>query len=388
MNFTKLLTALTLGASFTALAAPCPTRASWPTTDWPTAGVTNKAAEVKALEDYAFRTIGTERQRFGIRTDGMVIVKGGNIIFEKYARGWSAKNRHLSWSVAKSISSALIGVAVQKGALSLDDSICKYLTGYEGKPICSTKVKNFITFSPGLQWQENYEDQGYQGSSVISMLLGVGHRDQLGFVLSQSQQAAPGTQFNYSTGFAHVAGALAKAALKPGYGNDAFWDLLFTKIGMTHTTFEEDPKGNPLGGSYVYAPVREFAKFGYLFLNDGCWAGERLLPENWVAQSTTPNDTFRAAPQGAVPSGYMWWLNQPAKADAAKPYKDLPADTYIAIGHWGQYVVVIPSLDLVITRVGDDRVDCPASAVDGKVDGIECDLSLNKLTALAIEVAK
>ena len=400
----RTLLAVTVLFSVSVAAAPCPTRASWPTESWPKGGTNNKTAELKAMEDYAFTTFGTDRQRYGVRTDGLMIIKGGNIIYERYARGWSASNRHLSWSVAKSISSAMIGVAVNKGLMNIEDSICTYLTEYAGKPICSIKVKHFLTFGSGVQWQEGYEDGSYQSSSVISMLLGEGHRDQIGFVLDQHQLRAPGTQFVYSTGDAAVVAALAKAALKPAYGNDAFWSQLFDKIGMHRAVFEEDPKGNPLGGSYVYATLRDYARFGYLFLNDGCWNGERLLPEGWVRSSSTISDTFKsnrgycseedppagtvALPCARVPSGYMWWLNQAPIAEGKKPYKDLPDDTYFANGHWGQYIAVFPSADVVVVRIGDDRNYCPDNAVDGKVDGVNCDFSFNKLMSLALEVAK
>ncbi len=387
--------------------AACPTRPSWPTkTDWPVATPANKSAELKALEDYAFTTIGTDAERLGIRTDALLVIKGGTILYEKYARGWSASNRHISWSVAKSFSTALLGVAVNKGLVDLDKSICEYLTAYRGSSVCNITVKNMATFGPGLQWQEEYEDQGYQGSSVISMLLGVGHVDQVDFVLKHRQLYEPGTQFIYSTGTAHVVSTLAKKALAAKYGNDAFWSQFFEPLGMGRTVFEEDVRGNPLGGSYVYATARDYAKFGYLFLNDGCWENTRLLPENWVKDSTTINDAFKSnrgdcantTPAGSyplscntVPSGYMWWLNQPPAADTTKPYKDLPDDAYVAIGHWGQYILVVPSADTVIVRLGDDRDDCPdteEAKTSRTVNGVPCRFSLNTLGKLALEVAK
>ena len=387
-----------------AFAAPCPTRASWPTVDWPVTGTTNRSPQMKALEDYAFTTIGSDAERNGIRTDSVIVIKGGNIVYERYARGWSANNRHISWSVAKSISSTLIGVAVNQGALKLEDSICTYLTEYAGKPVCAITVKDTITFGLGLQWQEEYENSGYQGSSVISMLLGVGHADQIDFVLSQRQSYKPGTQFIYSTGYAAVAAAVAKAALMKSFGRDAFWGLLFDKIGMSRTVFEEDVKGSPLGGSYVYATPRAYAKLGYLYLNDGCWAGERVLPEGWVTSATTINDAFKAnrgscpyapvegtyvLPCEDTPSGYMWWLNKPPAPGVDKPYKEIPDDGYVAIGHWGQYIAVVPSEDLVVVRTGDDRNACPASAAaDETVNGVPCKFRIAKLVGLAIEVAK
>jgi CubicO group peptidase (beta-lactamase class C family) len=319
---------------------------------------TAKAAQIKALEDYAFTLEGQDSERKGYRTNALLIIKNGVIVYEKYARGFDETKRHLSWSVAKSYSSAFIGTAVHQGLMSLDDSVCKYLTEYEGTDQCKIRVKDAITFGTGLQWQEEYEDQSYQVSSVIAMLFGVGHRDQLKHIITHKLVAEPGARWSYSTGDAHLAAALAKRALTEAHGKDAFWKLLADPIGAGKTTFEEDSRGTPLGGSMVFATPRDFARFGFLFLNDGCWNGERLLPAGWVATSTTPSDVYVSGSPAdeKSPSGYSWWLNTaiPSKSQP-KPWPDAPDDAYAAQGHWGQRIIVIPSEDVVIVRTGDDR---------------------------------
>ena len=213
-------------------------------------------------------------------------------------------------------------------------------------------------------------------SSPIAMLFGAGHRDQLGFILSHKLVAEPGKRWNYSTGDAELVSAVAKRALQKAHGRDAFWTLMFDKIGMTNATFEEDEKGTPQGGSMVFATLRDFAKFGFLFLNDGCWAGERILPEGWVKDSTTVSDVFNAsAPDSeTTPSGYSWWLNQPSAArNKPRPWADTPDDTYAALGHWGQRIIVVPSEDTLVVRIGDDR--------EGSID-------VNELTKFALGVSR
>jgi CubicO group peptidase (beta-lactamase class C family) len=363
LALTRLAAAAALAVSAVAFAGPCPTAGSLPypgTEGWPSlvdATKTAKASEISALETYAFTLTGKDADRAGMRTDGVVIIKGGKLLYEKYARGFTADNKHLSWSVAKSFSSALIGVAVGRGALALDDSICTYLTEYSGD-VCKIKVKDNLTFATGLAWQEEYEGKQYQVSSVISMLFGSGHQDQLKHILSTKFAHDPGTQWKYSTGDAELLSAVAKRALAKQMPGEQFpfWVALFDKMGMS-VAFEEDVKGTPLGGSMVYATPREYAKFGYLFLHDGCWDGQRLLPDGWVKSSTTPSDVFMtSAPDTEdTPSGYMWWLNQPPKAQKSKPWKDVPDDAFLADGHWGQKIFVVPSLDLVVVRTGDDR---------------------------------
>ena len=168
------------------LAAPCPERASWPTQDWPTSKMAatkrDRAAEIAELEKYLFTLEEPDSAREGLRTDGLLIVKGGELIYERYARGYSAKNRHLSFSVAKSITAALTGVAVSKNALRVTDSICDYVPARS--ELCSITVQNLMEFGSGLHWQEEYENETYQYSSVLAMLFGEGHNDSTRFILS------------------------------------------------------------------------------------------------------------------------------------------------------------------------------------------------------------
>ena len=350
--------------SLTSSAQTCPVRTVWPTPDWDDSQLATtletKREAIAALEQAFFTLEGADADRNGLRTDAFLIIKGGRLIYERYGRGYSKTNRHISWSVAKSYSSVLTGIAVKQGAMSIDDSICKHLTEYEGKPVCSITAKHALTFSTGLAWQEGYENEPYRFSSVISMLFGEGHRDQLSHILTHRQAFEPGKEWEYSTGDAQLESAVVKRALEAkGLGKDAFWTLLFDKLGAPGTVFEEDVKGTPLGGSCIFSTPRNFARLGYLMLNDGCWAGERLLPEGWVAASTTPSEAYRtgAADDEKVPSGYSWWLNRPVqeKANQPKPWPDAPEDTFAARGHWGQNIIVVPSEDVVIARFGDDR---------------------------------
>ncbi len=349
-----------LWATAAAAQSVCPTRTMWPDGDgnWPVQLVTGKDAAIAELESYAFTIEGELYGRKGLHTNGLVVIHHGVLVYEKYARGFSAENRHISWSVAKSFSSALIGVAVRDGLLNLDDSICVHLPEYEGTEACGITVKHAITFGTGLDWVEEYENGNYQSSSVLSMLFGVGHADQLKHILTHRFATTPGQQWRYSTGDAALASAVAKRALTTKYGDAPFWPALFDVIGMRDVVVEEDLKGTPLGGSCVYATPREYAKFGYLFLNDGCWQGTRVMPEGWVTASTTPSDVFVTwgDERAQNPSGYSWWLGVPVpERQVPSRWPDVPADTYAAQGHWGQRIIVVPSEDLVVVRVGDDR---------------------------------
>lgn len=355
MRMTLLLVLIPALAS----AAPCDT-ASYPGYAWRTTAKQTaqaKQAEIAALEQYAFTLTGTDGERKGLRTDALLIIKGGEIIYEKYARGWDETKPHISWSVAKSFSSALTGVAVRLGVLNVEDSICAMLSNQTDR-VCKVSVKNLLEFASGIDWQEGYEHAPYQTSSVISMLFGEGHQDMLKFILGHRTYAEPGAAWRYSTGDAMALSAVAKVALSRVYGEkDWAWKALFDVIGMKGVFLEEDLKGTPMGGSHVFATPRDYARFGYLYLHGGCWDGVRVLPEGWVHDSTEPSASFTAtAPASSKePNGRMWWLNRVPPGATEKPWKDAPDDAYSAIGHWGQFIVVVPSADVVIVRTGDDR---------------------------------
>lgn len=360
-----LLLALAL-ASAPALAQNCPVDAGYPGEEWPSRVAevaSSRAQAIAELEAWAFTLQGADGDRQGLRTDGFLIFKDGALVYERYGRGYTASNRHLSWSVAKSVSSVLIGVAVRQGLLGLDDSICKHLTEYEGQDACRITVRHVLTFTSGLDWNEGYENEPYQQSSVISMLYGVGRHNALVHILRTHKLTAdPGTRWSYSTGDATVVGTVAKRALGKAHGPTAFWTQLFDTLGMKRVVFEEDANGSVQGGSMLYATPRDFARVGHLMLRDGCWNGQRLVPEGWVRDSVAPSPQFATQTlrdpneTSPTPNGYSWWVNQPTPSRGwTRPWPDAPPDAYAALGHWGQRVIVVPSEQVVIVRTGDDR---------------------------------
>ena len=342
-------------------AAPCPQRAQWPTEDWPTPSsevAAARAAEVRALEDYAFTLTGKDEERRGIRTDAVLIIQGGRLVYERYGRGYTAQMRHLAWSVTKTVTNALTGLAVARGAVTLEDSICRHLPlGKEA--LCRIRVQDLLEFSSGLDWKETYENQSNQVSSVLAMLYGEGRQDKSAFVASHRLRDAPGTTYAYSSGDSVLLAGVLDRALRPALGEAYPWTLLFDVLGMRSAALERDAAGVPVGSSYFYATPRDLAKLGFLYLNDGCWEGQRLLPEGWVAASTAVSTPFRTRPLNHAPGdvqGRSIWLNRPVpEQHVEKPWPSVPDDAFAARGHWGQSITVIPSLDMVVVRVADDR---------------------------------
>ena len=200
-----------------ATAQECPESAWNITTSWPsdeTRVLTEKSAEIAALESYAFTLTGEDTERKGIRTDGLIVLQHGQILYERYGRGFSVENKHLLWSVTKSINSALLGRAVQEGLIDIHASICQYLS-YIPSENCAITPAHLVTFSSGLRWKESYEGERNQVSSVLAMLYGEGKRDMAGFVATHDLVHQPGQHVSYSTGDATLLAAVIASAVYP-----------------------------------------------------------------------------------------------------------------------------------------------------------------------------
>ncbi|KIG15185.1 Beta-lactamase class C [Enhygromyxa salina] len=339
--------------------AACPQDVAWPEPDWAVEPLGQSAAQT-AFEDYLFTLVGADEDRLGVRTDGVVVVHRGRIIYERYARGYAQHKRHLTWSVSKSIHNALVGVAVMRGDLGVEDSVCDYYP--VDADACDMTVDDLLSFGSGYDWNEGYEDDPYYLSSVIAMLYGVGSRDMARFVAGHELAYEPGTVYRYSSGDSVLLSAVLEGALPESLRASHPWEFLFDPIGMDSAVFERDQAGTFVGSSYAYTTPRDMARLGYLFLRDGCWEGQQLLPEGWVAFSTAPNPAFLSersfewARDDDASAGRHWWINAPIPElmiDSRWP--SAPPDTYAALGHWGQTIFVIPSEDLVVVRTADDR---------------------------------
>jgi CubicO group peptidase (beta-lactamase class C family) len=361
----------------------CDATARYPGVDWPS--VADQArrlrpAEVAALDAYAFTPSGQDADRKGIRTDGLLVIHRGVVTYERYGRGFGADTPHLAWSASKTVTQALAGVAAAHRALSTEDSICKHLPA-AGPAHCGITVRSLMESTSGLDWSETYEGLGLQASSVLAMLYGEGRRDMAGFVLSHGEVALPGARWNYSSGDAVVLAAVVdRAMVAAGAGADWPRRLLFQPLGLRSATLERDAAGTPVGSSYFYATPRDLARLGWLYAKDGCWQGRALLPRGWVDAATEVSGAFRGRSAGfrrQSGGAYGWdvWLNRrvPELGWTTLPWPGAPEDAFAARGHWGQEIVIMPSLEMVVVRTGDDR---------------EHALQLGKLVALAIAAGR
>ena len=357
-----LLSGLSPGLALEPVADPAGCPASAWTGTWVDGTSLPDPAAVAALDAWAFPASVSpedEAARRGVRTEGLLVIRDGAILYERYARGYTATTPHLTWSVSKTFTNTLVGIAIEQGALELDDGICEHIQ-VTNPANCAIKVRDLLAFGSGLAWRETYEGDPPTTSSVVAMLYGQGTHDMAAFISGAERRAEPSMAWQYSSGDTTLLAAVVGAALAGEHGSDYAWSLLFEPLGMENMVWERDDAGTLVGSSYVYGPPRELAKLGQLWLDDGCWEGRRMLPPRWVARSTQPSLPLQRLaldwePEGV--QGWQVWLNQPVPAlgQTTNPWPSAPADMYAARGHWKQTIAVMPSLGAVVVRVGDDR---------------------------------
>ncbi len=351
------------GAKISPLPLNPPTRSYWPTKGWRTKTLKEagwKESEFQKFEDYTFTITGTEEDRLGTRTDGVVIIHKGFLVYERYARGYSAEDKHLIWSITKSYINALVGRAIQKGLMNLDDPAYTYVPELNSTEAHrKITIRHLLTMTSGISANEGYESNPLN-STVIAMLYTLGRENMGAYIASLPMRAEPGTLVYYSSGDTNI----LSLALKNVYGEEKYanlpWEDIFLPLGIENVTFERDRSGVFVGSSYIYTTPRDLAKFGYLYLNNGIWEGKQILSSEWIAFTRTPSMGYPTTPYfpGIQKDIYTahWYANSGVPdVGIPKPMPDVPDDAFYGSGHWGQRLFVIPSRDLVVVRVGDDR---------------------------------
>lgn len=321
---------------------------SWPGAEWTRQPVAPGAA-LEAFEAYAF-PLRDEVGRSGARSDAVVVIRDGVLIYERYAAPIDEHTPHLVWSVSKSLLACLLGIAYGEGRLQLDDPVARYYPPLAAHP--DLRLRHLLNWTSGLAWEEDYEYAPLR-SSVVAMLYTRGRSDMAGFVTQHVADTAPGTRFSYSSGDSVLLAAALRGMLPADQYADYPWRALFEPLGITTAVWERDAAGTFVGASYAYLSARDLARVGLLMLRDGRWGERQMLPADWVAFNRSPVPGYQPRAGGLVPGGH-WWLNLPLDG-ASRPWPDVPADTFAALGHWGQALYVLPTEKLVIVRFADDR---------------------------------
>jgi CubicO group peptidase (beta-lactamase class C family) len=295
---------------------------------------------LKAAMDFAFSEPEPDRPR---RTRGALVVHRGRIVAERYALGFDKTAGHISNSVAKSFTCTLIGILVGQGKLKVDAPAPVAEWQGAGDPRGAITLDNLLRMSSGLAFDETY-------TSIRSdVTLQFAKGDLAGYAASKLLEVPPGTRWKYSTGTSNILARIVRQTAGPTLSDGFAFPrrALFDKLGMRDTVFQVDAAGNFTGGGSVLASVRDYARLGLLYLNDGVWNGERILPDGWVSYVRTPT-THAPADRGY---GAQFWLNG-GTDPAVRHWPSLPADMFAMQGHQGQNVVIIPSREAVVVRVG------------------------------------
>ena len=301
---------------------------SWdyrPPADLVIADPSGDASALTASLDRAFA--GSYGQ--GTDTTAVVILQNSRVVAERYAEGFGPKTPQRTWSVAKSLAGTLIGAAVQNGEARVEApaAIADWRT--PGDPRAAITLDNLMRMASGLTSDTagNRTDAVYFG--------GVGVDEQ---VTAWPLIAMPGTRFRYANNDI----LLAVLSLGPSLTAHSPLDL-FESLGMANTTAETDWRGNYILSSQVWTTARDLARFGQLYLDDGVVNGRRVLPESWRTYVSTPKSP---QPEGEFGYGATFWLMNRSEG--------VPPETFAAFGNRGQYVVIVPSRNVVIVRRAED----------------------------------
>lgn len=262
-----------------------------------------------------------------------IVLYRGMPVAEAYKSGMDKNTRFLSWSMAKSFTNAQIGILVRMGRMNISDPVD--IKDWQSDERGRITINDLLQMQSGLKWNEDYGSR----SDVNLMLFD--HGDMSSFAASKPLEYEPGTHWYYSSRTANILSQLVRQKFDSDTSCYAFTqDQLFEKIGITDAVFEVDASGDFVGSSYLYATARDYARFGLLYLNDGVFNGERILPEGWVGYTRTP----ASGSNGEY--GALFWLNKGGS------YPSAPDDMFSCQGHDGQMIFIIPSRDLVVVVLG------------------------------------
>jgi len=275
-------------------------------------------------------------------TTALLVLKGNDIAYENYYQGTTEFDRRISWSMAKSFLSAIFGVAVNEGHIeSLDEPVTDYVPELKGTGYDGVTIKNVLQMSSGVGFNEDYQDFNSDINRFGRLMALGGSFDD--FAKSLTNEREQGTYLHYVSIDTHVLGmVLRKATGRPivEYFNDKLWSKLGTEEDAVYVT---DTTGEPMVLGGLNLLTRDYARFGKLYLDDGQWNGEQIIPLSWVKTSVTADAPHlkpgkRDSAKGVLGYGYQWWL--PVDAD----------EEFMAIGIYDQYIYINKKANVVIVK--------------------------------------
>ena len=279
-----------------------------------------------------------------INVTGLIVIKDDSILYEQYFNGNDAGTRWISWSMVKSVISALVGIAIEDGHIdSVEDPITKYVPMLDGSGYDGVSIEHILEMSSGVRWDETYADpQSDVNRMGRTLAFGSSFED---FITTLVPEREPGSYRRYNSMDTLALGILVQRATGRSV-SEYLSDKIWSRIGMEHDAyFITDRTGIELSFGGLNATLRDYAKFGRLFLERGNWNGEQIVSERWVMESTAATKPHRRPGPSELTNswlgyGYQWWV--PAGVDGE----------FMAIGVYNQVIYVNRKLNLIIARTG------------------------------------
>lgn len=330
-----------------------PDGVAWPMPDWPRAEVdarVDRDALDRVLRDgLAAPELGTSR--------ALLVIQNGAIVAEHYGEDLDASSTHRSWSMAKSWLHAMVGILVRDGKLEVDAPAPVPEWSDPADPRHAITLGQLLEMRSGLHFIEDYVEQG-GAASVTDMLFGTGKDDVAAYAAACPLGDQPGAVFYYSSGTSNIVARLAHDAAQ-ARGDD--WREFMRRellgpIGATSPRPKFDAAGTWIGSSFMPATARDFARLGLLYLRDGVWDGQRILPEGWAdyARKESGRDD-----EGHVYGAHFWVVPD-------------GLGTFQCQGYDGQRTIMVPALDLIIVRLGQTALENRARLNDFMTKLVEC----------------
>jgi CubicO group peptidase (beta-lactamase class C family) len=317
-----------------------PAIAAWPTVDEDVRGVHREQLDAVIASTFTETTDDIEKAQ---NTRAVLVSYRGKLIAERYADGFDGDTPLRGMSMTKSATATIIGILVQQGRLDVDAPapIDGWSELDDGRSRITTH--HLLKMTGGFDYQETSADSNPRKLHA-KMLYAV--PDAPGFAAQTPLRDEPGNSWAYQTVHSVLLQQVARNVIADDQQYFRFAQRhLFDKLGMRNSFFQADAAGTFIGGASMFASARDWMRLGLLYLNDGIHQGERILPEGWVKYATTaskPSLQTRAY-------GAQIWLNNPSPQQL---FPGMPEDAYAFQGHFGQYVIVVPSLELVVVRMG------------------------------------
>ena len=303
-----------------------------------------RAGLIAALAGAVAEPAGTPARR----THAVVVVHDGRVVAERYAAGFGVDTPVHGWSATKSVNNALLGILVRQGKLRMEEPAPVAAWQAPGDPRRAITPDQLLRMQSGLDLGDSLT-ASFSTAWDTSARMAFTEPDMAGFAEGAALAAAPGTRWTYANGNSAILARILRDRVG-GHAADVLRFArreLFEPLGIRSATLELDATGTPIASAFLFATPRDWARFGLLFLEDGVVGGARILPEGWVRYSTTPT------PNARMGYGAGWWINQGDSPGARfRREHGMPDDAFLALGIYGQTVVVVPSQRLVIARFG------------------------------------